>query len=124
MHAAVGIEQLKKLPWMTERRNFIVARYNELLDLKRTGNHLYPVLVKERTRFINYMKKKGIQCSVHFIPLHKMTAYQRFYKNENMANTNYLGDTMVSLPLYPTLTEKEVDYIAKTTKQSKLLINE
>ncbi len=123
--AAIGIEQLKKLPWMTEMRNTIVQFYNKRLgysyNTPRTGNHLYPVLVSNRSLFIEKMKEAGIQCSVHFLPLHKMTAY-RSSNNEYLPNTDYLGSRLVSIPLYPTLTKKQLIYICDKANETNLLI--
>lgn len=131
LRAAIGIEQLKKLPWMTERRNEIVAEYNKLLGYQRTGNHVYPVLVSDREAFMQHMFDKGVQCTVHFRPLHKMQAYRGFWKDEKygarkdeLPNTEYLGEHIVSLPLYPTLDEKEVQFIAEAALSSNQLIYE
>jgi dTDP-4-amino-4,6-dideoxygalactose transaminase len=118
--AAIGLEQLKKLPKMTFARNVIVATYNKRLGYSRNGNHLYPVLVEDREKFINLMKEAGIQCSVHFLPIHNMTAYD---KGEKLPNTEWLGKRLVSLPLYPTLTLEEVEFICKQALKTKLLIH-
>jgi len=123
IHAAIGIEQLKKLPWMTERRNKLLEYYNRLLGLNRTGNHVYYVLVDKRDRFMQYMFDKGIQCTVHFKPLHLMKGYRKYWRNE-LPNTEYLGDRLVSLPLYPDMTNEQVNYVAKAVRDSNLLINE
>ena len=107
---------------MTEKRNKIVERYNKAFGLNRTGNHVYPVLVNDRDRFMNYMIEAGIQCAVHFRPLHQMTGYQKYYNGEHLPNTDYLGQRIVSIPLFPSLTEEEQDYIIKLVLKSKLLI--
>ena len=124
LHAAIGIEQLKKLPAMDNERKRIIALYNELLGLNRTGLHLYPVLVLNRAEFINKLKEKGIQCSVHFLPLHQMTGYKKYYKQIPLQMTDWLGEHLVSLPLYPQLTNEEVKYIVDTVLETKLLIHE
>ncbi len=127
IHAAIGIEQLKKLDSMNAKRKLIIDRYNEVLNLKRTGIHLYPVLVENRTDFIKFMSDNNIQCSVHFLPLHLMTGYRKQFRKEeahNLKNTEYLGERLVSLPLYPGLTDEQVDYILGKVLDSKLLIRE
>lgn len=91
--AAIGLEQLKKLPTFTKRRNQIVEKYNKAFGQDWGGNHLYPVFVnseKEVTRLREYLHDKGIMSGYHY------------------PGTGWLG---VSLPLYPLLTDKEVDYI-------------
>ena len=123
MAAAIGIEQLKKLPDMTEKRNSIVRYYNRRLGYERTGNHVYPVMVSDREMFMQKMKEAKIQCSVHFLPLHQMSAYKN-YDYFDLPNTEYLGEHLVSLPIYPDLTPKEQKYICDKARATKLLIYE
>lgn len=108
IQAAILIEQLKKLPSMDVKRNHIIAKYNKAFGYDRFGLHLYPILVKNREKFLKKMRNLGVFCSVHFLPLHKMPAYPNV---AFLPNTEWLGDRLVSLPLYPDLTDEEVDYI-------------
>lgn len=100
LQAAIGRVQLKKLPKFNKRRNEIVEQYNEAFGINWKGNHLYPYKlenIKEVKGFIEFMKEKGINCSYH-----------------------YPGNiwTSVSLPLYPSLTKKEVNYIIKCINEN------
>lgn len=122
VRAAMGLEQLKKLPWITERRNEIVDMYNEAFDYQRKGNHLYSLLVDKRDEFMNILKEKGIQTSIHFIPLHTLKAYKNYQPQHSLKNTEWLKDRMVSLPLYPQLTNEEVNYIIDTALETKLIL--
>lgn len=124
LRAVIGLEQLKKLPWITERRNAIVQKYNQGFGHSWAGNHVYVVLVKKQEEFVNYMYDHGVQCTVHFRPLHTMTGYQPYHKSgsEKLPMTEYLGSHVVSLPLYPQLTDDEVEYIIKTAKESGMLL--
>lgn len=121
--AAIGLVQLKKLDAMNARRNEIVRRYNEHFGLARQGNHLYPILVESRPMFMTLMQAIGVQCSIHFLPLHKTPAYSKYF-NQPLPNTEYLGERLVSLPLFPQMTNDEVDYVARQVKTTKLLIPE
>jgi perosamine synthetase len=97
--AALGRVQLRHLPEFTKRRNEIVARYNAGLKQSWTGNHLYcsPVNSEEEVyTLINYMQEKGVSCSHH-------------YPGTGWAN--------VSLPIYPLITDNEVDYIIECLKE-------
>lgn len=123
VRAAIGLEQLKKLPKMTERRNEIVARYNKNLGLARTGNHLYPILVTDRKAFFEAMELAQIQCSVHFLPLHKMPAFEQYW-GYALPNTEWLGEREVSLPLFPGMTDEQVDYVSQKVLETGLLICE
>lgn len=91
--AAIGRVQLKKLPEFTKRRNEIVKMYNDAFGRGWKGNHLYPYFVnsvEEVKPLRRYLKDKGIATGYHY------------------PDTGWLG---VSLPLYPKLTNKEVNYI-------------
>lgn len=121
--AAIGIEQLKKLPEMNNQRQRCVDRYNKAFGLNRTGLHLYPIRVNNREKFMDLMKYEEIGCSVHFLPLHKMPAYKKCKCLDDMKVTETLGEQFVSLPLYPTLKDEEIDYVCEKVLKTGLLIN-
>lgn len=120
IRAVIGIEQLKKLPWITKERNRVVNRYNKNLNLKRKGNHIYYIYVKKREEFIEYMHDNGVQTSIHFLPIHKFTAYKNV--KAKLPVTNWVGEHIVSLPIFPQMTDEEVDYVSKLVLESKLMI--
>jgi len=113
--SCIGRVQLKKLPKMTKMRNEIVRWYNEEFQTSWLGNHLYPILVKDRDKFLKYMAENGVQCSAHFDPLHKMSSY-KWYSNQELPITDEIGGREVSLPLWPGLTKKQVKHICKLVK--------
>jgi dTDP-4-amino-4,6-dideoxygalactose transaminase len=121
VRAAIGLEQLKKLPAITERRNEIVALYNKGFDRDWKGNHVYGIFVENQEAFINHMYSKGIQTTVHFRPLHTMTAYRPYYHGEPLPVTEFVGTHEVSLPLFPQLTDDQVAYIVTTARESGML---
>lgn len=116
VEAAIGQEQLKKLQTLNEKRNKIIAFYNEKFELNNIGNHLYPILVKNRDEFLINMKKSGIQCSIHYLPLHRMHGYSQF-KTRSLPITEFIGKHCVSIPLYPSLSTKEIEYIISCVKK-------
>lgn len=112
LQAVLGLVQLEKLPEMHQKRKNLVARYNRWLGgIDREANHLYPILINKRPEFIDYMEKNGVSCKVHFLPLHLQQAYRKWKKL--LPNTELIGKKIVTLPLYPGLKYKEVDYISK-----------
>jgi len=119
LRASIGLEQLKKLPKITKRRNEIVDKYNKNLGYNRIGNHLYPILVNDRDKFIKTMIRQGIQVSVHFPPIHKFTAYKQ---NVKLPVTDYIAPRIVSLPLFPAMTNKQVDIVSDAVLKTNLLI--
>ena len=122
MAAAIGLAQLKRLDEMNEWRQKWISLYNDNLGYKNTGLHLYPIFVKDRDEFMDYMVNVcGIHCSCHFLALHHMPAYQEC-SNTWLPVTDRLSETEVSLPLYPNLNEAEVNYIIDCALKSNKLI--
>jgi len=116
--AAIGISQLKKLDELNQKRKQIAKKYfNEIiLDEKMPLSkdcvyHLYWIRVRNRKRFMEEMNKKGIETGIHYKPIHKMSAYKN---NISLPNTEKISDEIVSIPMHPNLTNKNVDYIIKT----------
>jgi dTDP-4-amino-4,6-dideoxygalactose transaminase len=114
--AALGRVQLRKVESFNRRREEIVKQYNEAFGLNRTGNHLFPLLVKNRDEFLLNMKTDGIQCAIHYLPLHRMKAYA-FMNTGTLPNTEFIGDHCVSLPLYPDMSQEDIDYVVEHVKK-------
>lgn len=127
IQAALGIEQLDRLDWINKQRQRCVERYNYGLRFElsvfRYGLHLYPIFVNERGKFLEKMEQAGIECSIHFKPLHTMEAYKDVTLHRPLKVTEYLGKHIVSLPLYPDLTNKQIDYICKKVNETYLLLS-
>ena len=99
VRAAVGREQLKKLPQFTEGRNAIVKEYNKAFNQDWKGNHIYPYFVKslkEVSRLRKHLKDNGIASGYHY------------------PGNSWLG---VSLPLYPDLKKHQFDKIVKVVNE-------
>ncbi len=77
--------------------------------------HMFYMLCPDldsRTRFIEFMKEKGVQCVFHYIPLHSAPAGRQYGRAVgDMSVTDRVGDTLVRLPLFYGLDEKTQDYI-------------
>ena len=71
------------------------------------------VLTIDRDQFITALNERNVGTSVHFIPVHNMSAYtKRFgYKPEDFPETQKHFERCISLPLYPGLTDEQVQYI-------------
>ncbi len=121
VEAAIGREQLKKVRELNKKRNNIVKLYNKAFGLKNQGNHLYPILIKDRDKFLVAMKKSGIQCSIHYLPLHLMSGYKKYYKTK-LPVTEFVGAHTVSIPLYPDLRVSEIKYIIAQVHKSGEII--
>lgn len=112
LNSALGRVQLKRLEKFEKRRKEVVALYNKLLGLNNTGTHLYPILVDQRDKFFEYMKKHEIGCSFHFTPLHLQPAFKKYSKGK-LPVTEYVGSRVVTLPLDAVITDSEVKTVAR-----------
>ena len=116
--AAIGIEQLKKVDKLNDYRFKIAKRYdaelnvNEKIPLNRECSyHLYWILVKNRKKFIQHMKANGIETGTHYAPVHKMSLYK---SKIILPNTEKISKEIVTLPIHPNLSKKDVDFIIKS----------
>lgn len=116
LQAAIVLEQLHRLDQTNARRQAIVARYNEAFNRENDSDYLYRINMDHRDKFIQYMKDQGIECGVHFKPLHLMTPFKKL-KVTNKEDIERMYSMTVSLPLYDTLTDEEVEYIILHTNQ-------
>ena len=123
---------LKK--WQSSRKD-IVKRYSKgLKDVEgiilpnidqKHAMHLYVIRLNlelwqiSRNDFIDKLNKKGIGLAVHYKPIHQLSFYKKMYKlkNDDYPRANELFNSIVSLPIYPLLTDKEVDYIIDCIKE-------
>lgn len=129
IQCALGVSQMKKLDRFINARRKLVERYNDAfvkeenitipyqLENTNSGWHLYIIQVKnhDRRRVFEQLREKGIGVNVHYIPVYKHPYYQKIgYAEVSCPNAEELYEHMISLPLYPGLTEEEQDYIIKT----------
>ncbi|HZD94864.1 MAG TPA: DegT/DnrJ/EryC1/StrS family aminotransferase [Candidatus Sulfotelmatobacter sp.] len=133
--AAIGLAQLSKADWFYQRRREIALRYLSLLstvdELEMPGSsnghswHLFIVrlrpalLGKSRQEFIEDLKHAGIGTSVHFIPLHLHSFYrERYgYREGDFPNAESAYERAISLPIYPGMSDSDVEYVANTIKR-------
>ena len=129
--AALGISQLKKLKFFNKKRreiakkyNNFLSKYNDVFTLQKINKHLshsyqmYTCLIKpkHRSNFLNYMKRKGVEVSAHFVPpLHKQD-YLKKYTKGKLVNTEFLSRSIITLPIYPNLKNKELEFIFNLIK--------
>jgi perosamine synthetase len=131
IQAAIGLVQLGKCDELSTARQAIADRYTSAFsavpslqppasyDDRKSSWHLYvlrlnlEMLSIDRDRFIAELKDRGIGTSVHFIPLHLHPFYRkRFdYKPGDCPRAEAEYKRALSLPIYPTMSEAEVDAV-------------
>ncbi len=125
--AALGISQIKKVNKIIEmRRNkaaYMTERLSQIegISLPQTAHdfyhvyQMYSIRVDENIRdsLIKYLSEKGISTKVYFPPIHLTKFYQNDfgYTLGQLPITEKLSNQFLSLPIFPTLTELEMDYI-------------
>ena len=141
IQAALAKTQIKKLNYMQKRRGEIPKAYNEAFknldgvkipvvrNYTTHSWHLYVLRLElnklniDRDKFISLMAELNIGTSVHFIPVHLMSYYKKNYGCSigDLPLTESYFETIVSLPLYPKMTDADVnDVIGAVT----VIINE
>lgn len=107
LRAVICLEQLRRLDQTNARRQEIVAQYNKAFKLTNESDYLYRINVRQRDDFLLYMSNNGVECGVHFKPLHLMTPFKDvvMYGKESVEEA---FKKTVSLPLYDLLTDDEV----------------
>lgn len=134
--AALGISQLERVDDFVNKRNKLAQRYKDLLsespiilphiiDESYSSFHLYVILIDEsetalkRKELYNYLffnKKIGV--NVHYIPIYKHPYYQKLDKNfAEQTNAENYYKRALSIPMYPDLNDKELEYISNSIKE-------
>jgi UDP-4-amino-4,6-dideoxy-N-acetyl-beta-L-altrosamine transaminase len=131
--AALGISQLKKLDYFLRRRNEIAKIYNEefvkfpeitMPTVKPNVSHawhLYTILLNglDRNKFFKLMRQKNIGVNVHYIPVYAHGYYKRFNINKNeFPVTEDIFSRIISLPIFPKMTDDDVLDVITATKES------
>ena len=121
--AALGLSQLKRADEGLQRRREIAKTYYEAFKNKsfikgQSGvveghaYHLYIIEVENRLELYNYLRTKNIFAQIHYIPCHLMPYYREFgWKEGDMPKAEKYYKHCISLPMYPTLTEQEQQFV-------------
>jgi UDP-4-amino-4,6-dideoxy-N-acetyl-beta-L-altrosamine transaminase len=128
--AALGVQQLKRLDWSLKRRQQIAQKYDEAFQNIQGittpevepdifhAYHLYVIQTPDRKGLYDYLHANNVMAQVHYVPAHLMPYYAQFgwEKGDMLVAENY-HDHCLSLPMYPTLTEEEQDYVIEKVKE-------
>lgn len=130
LQAAVLRVKLKYLENWNEARRHHAGLYTKLLSNNNLSlpletkyahhvYHLYVVRTARRDALQKHLKNSGIATGVHYpIPVHTQQAYQYLgYRKGDFPISEAYAEQILSLPMYPELTEEQIEYVAKTIKK-------
>ncbi|MFN4122572.1 MAG: aminotransferase class I/II-fold pyridoxal phosphate-dependent enzyme [Flavobacteriales bacterium] len=128
--AALGLSQLKRADAGIQRRRQIAAKYDKAfaelpsVEYRKTNDnighayHLYIIEVEDRLGLYNYLREHKIFAQIHYIPCHLMPYYrEQGWKEGDLPHAEQYYKRCISLPLYPTLSEEEQDYVIEKVKE-------
>ena len=130
VQAVILSAKLKRLDSWNSMRAKMADLYIKLLDdkkeiivpvTKEDRIHIYQtfvVRVPNRDKILDAMKEKGVGVLIHYpIPLHLQEAYKDLgYKNGDFSISEEVGNSILSLPMFPHISEEQVKYVATTLK--------
>lgn len=132
IQAAVLSVKLKYLEKANDGRRRAAARYNQLLAgtpgvtlpveaaYGRSIYHVYALRLQNRDAVMKKLSDRGIGCGIHYpVPVHLQKAYQSLgYKKGDFPVSESCGETFLSLPMYPELTDAQIDTVVTEFKAS------
>lgn len=128
IRSALGLAQLHKLEGNNARRRYITDIYRQRLsegdflgiETPFLSNsclpacHLFPILLPaaaNRLELITGLRKRGIQTSIHYPPIHLFTYYQQRFPGIRLPETEQVAARELTLPLFPMMSEADVQYV-------------
>ncbi len=134
--AALIVSQMKKLEYFALRRKEIVKRYDEAFrDLPEiilqkeipqsdTCRHLYIIrlnlerLTCTRREFFDAMSAENVQCQIHYVPVYWFPYYKHLgYTKGLCPNAESVYEGIMSIPLYPKMTDQDVEDVIHAVKK-------
>jgi len=132
MQCALGLSQLKKLDQFVKRRQEIARRYDDAfggddnISIRKAQKdrsnayHLYVIRVRDagtRLKLFERLWAAGILCQVHYLPVYLHPYYEKLgYKKGLCPNSERFYEGIISLPIYPSLSEVDQDYVISVVK--------
>jgi len=130
IRASLGLSQLKRINKINQMRIKIGKTYDSLLKkikgitipyVESNRNHIYHLYTIKidrdyhltRDELFQKLNKVGIGSSVQFYPLHLMSYNKGKYRKSDFPIANKLKDQVLSLPIFPTMTTKQIEYVCK-----------
>lgn len=129
IRASLGLVQLKKLQKDLEQRIHVRQRYLDNLsdiaevlvpfkeNVEFASNYIMPIVLKDSTveKRIEVREKMhalGVQTSIHYPAIHRFSIYKDY--KANLPITEYVSDNELTLPMYASLTNEDIDFITNS----------
>lgn len=125
LQAALGMSQLNRADEGVKRRREIARNYFEAFKgkgfikgqvgvVEGHAYHLYVIKVEDRLGLYNHLRENYIFAQIHYIPTHLMPYYKVLgWKEGDMPHAEAYYKQCISLPMFPSLTNKEQEYVIK-----------
>lgn len=125
IQAAVLSLKLTRLDAENKKRQAVALEYNRRIDNQKVVTpkvdrleghvfHIYAIRCKQRDDLQAYLSQRGIATQIHYPKaIHNQEAYKEL-KNSNLPSANQLENEMLSLPIFPSMTDEEQSYIVNT----------
>jgi dTDP-4-amino-4,6-dideoxygalactose transaminase len=130
IQAALLVNQIERLDSLWQRRHEIAQKYDEAFQgsgsiqipkLKgKSAHHLYTVWIDsdKRDRLLSELSTNGVGVTVNYRAVHTLKYFSEALPcSDNYANAERIGQSTISIPLYPNLADDEVDYVIETVKR-------
>lgn len=136
LNASIGLSQLASIEnfWLKRKKNYeyYISKLSDLpikfqeFDSANT-KHAYHLLLFyidksktniKRDQLIKYLNRNKIGFGIHYRSINSMTYYKKTFKwsKKDAPNSYYIGNNTISLPLYPQLTKRQINYICSKVK--------
>lgn len=118
IQAYIAKKNLALLDEKKERLHKIREKYNIELGYNNQSDHLYRIKIKDRDKFLQYMKNNNVVCGVHYKALHDSPIYGNASAKESSYQKSIEeSSSTVSIPFNETLNSEQVDYILTLINQ-------
>lgn len=125
IQCALGLSQLQKNDIGLLRRNQIAERYKaafknvikfqSLPEGSFNAHHLFVIEFDDRKGLYDHLRLRNIFAQIHYIPVHTQPFYKKIgYEDADLLNAENYYSRCLSLPMFPTLTDEEQEYVIKT----------
>jgi len=138
IRSALGLAQLRKLEQINKKRQKYAELYTNILstlepelilpfasipELREPAFHIYPVILpsqEERDAMVDLLSERGIQTSIHYKPVHRLSAFADIDPDLSLPITEAFASRELTLPLYPGMMESHIDTVVSAMVQCRL----